>query len=695
MVFVTDSVNSQQRHRRYTVLILLIIVFHLVYLFSIFDIYFRSPIVHGMQPQKIVDSKPPAKRLVLFVADGLRADRLYEKRPRGCTGNLCHAPFLRKMMKQGSWGVSHTRVPTESRPGHVAIIAGFYEDISAVTRGWKSNPVEFDSVFNESKETWAWGSPDILPMFSDKVDHVHSFTYPSEFEDFAKDSWELDQWVFGKVQQFFETAVNNATLLEALQHDQLVFFLHLLGLDTAGHAHRPSSQQYLTNIDMVDKGVGQIYSIFESFFRDNATSYVFTADHGMSNQGSHGDGHPSNTETPIICWGAGIGSSYNKSAARRSPHSWNVRGLSRRDIQQADIAPLMAALIGAPYPVNSEGILPLEYLSEHLRPSYRAEAILKNAEQFAEHYIRKAELKKSRALFFREYEELSFFEVNRRLRELNALFLSHQWLAVQELSLELMRTCLRGLAYYQTYDRTFLLLWITLGYLGCMMYILCFTVEVEMNATASLEQNPSKGKGMHITFLLVGCALCMFLLVEQSPLQYYFYVLSALVCWKGSLERIPSLHSAIIRNGGYWNAIAVGTVAVLFGQLLVVTYFRREILSIFLIVLSLWNFPAIRHAEHFWHIVFATSCCVSAVFPLLSVDFDKNNALVCLGGVVVVTAAVLLRGINIVYLSKVHIVQMCCVLISICVSFVVSFCLQNAQAVPVLAQVLSWISIGE
>ena len=115
------------------------------------------------------------------------------------------------------------------------------------------------------------------------------------------DSWELDQWVFGKVQQFFETAVNNATLLEALQHDQLVFFLHLLGLDTAGHAHRPSSQQfviaffrltltverYLTNIDMVDKGVGQIYSIFESFFRDNATSYVFTADHGMSNQGCY------------------------------------------------------------------------------------------------------------------------------------------------------------------------------------------------------------------------------------------------------------------------------------------------------------------------------------------------------------------------------------------------------------------------
>jgi phosphatidylinositol glycan class N len=48
------------------------VVFHSVFIFSIFDIYFVSPIVSGMQlfgVERPAETKAPADRLVLFVGE--------------------------------------------------------------------------------------------------------------------------------------------------------------------------------------------------------------------------------------------------------------------------------------------------------------------------------------------------------------------------------------------------------------------------------------------------------------------------------------------------------------------------------------------------------------------------------------------------------------------------------------------------
>lgn len=86
-----DETGESWRQKKEKWLIVMGIVLHAVYMMSIFDIYFKSPIVHGMDPvTPRID--PPAKRLVLFIADGLRADKFFELESDGRP----RAPFFKK-----------------------------------------------------------------------------------------------------------------------------------------------------------------------------------------------------------------------------------------------------------------------------------------------------------------------------------------------------------------------------------------------------------------------------------------------------------------------------------------------------------------------------------------------------------------------------------------------------------------------
>ncbi|KIX02331.1 uncharacterized protein Z518_08272 [Rhinocladiella mackenziei CBS 650.93] len=643
----------------------LAIVFHLVYLFSIFDIYFVSPIVHGMKPYQVQEERAPSKRLVLFVGDGLRADKAFQSFPDPSPPDPANAdltprplaPFLRsRVLKHGTFGVSHTRVPTESRPGHVALIAGLYEDVSAVTTGWKLNPVDFDSVFNRSRHTWSWGSPDILPMFKEGAvpGRVDADQYAEEFEDFTQDATMLDIWVFDKVKDLFRSASTNSTLDAMLRQDKVVLFLHLLGLDTTGHSYRPYSKEYLHNIKVVDQGVEEITSLIDNFYADGETSYVFTADHGMSDWGSHGDGHPDNTRTPLIAWGAGVARPQLYPDGNAPGHEdgfssdWGLNHVPRYDVDQADVAALMAYLAGLEFPVNSVGKLPLPYLAATTQK--KANAALVNAKQVLEMYNVKEEQKKASSLNFRPYPPLSKVNasVTDRISTIESAISHGQHEHAIELSSDLFNDALQGLRYLQTYDWLFLRALITIGYLGWITYAVTTVIDLHVLHGAVPDERTT-GTTMAFSSILV--LLYSFFIIERSPVSYYGYAFFPVFFWEETFARRKALTSGFkVLFGhvqGFSGVSFLAVQALLYViviEAFVQSYFHRTILSACYILGAI--FPTIYGAEFLqknkWLVLaWAAGCLILSTFTLLPVIKIENANTVTAGGLLMVGAGLI------------------------------------------------------
>ncbi|XP_028425025.1 GPI ethanolamine phosphate transferase 1 isoform X2 [Perca flavescens] len=685
------------------------LIVHVVFFLSIFDIYFTSPLVHGMTPQA-TPLASPASRLVLVVADGLRADSLFTLLPNGSS----RAPYLRSVMEErGTWGVSHTHVPTESRPGHVALIAGFYEDVSAVAKGWKENPVEFDSVFNETKHTWCWGSPDILPMFAKGAsgDHVYTHTYPAKEEDFAStDASRLDTWVFTQVKSFFQSAKSNSSLRASLLERGNIFFLHLLGIDTNGHAHRPMSREYLDNIGLVDSGVAELVSMVEDFFgHDGRTAYVFTSDHGMTNWGSHGAGHPSETLTPLVVWGAGVHNAHKVSEPQPFNdgylQDWKLEHLRRVDVNQADIAPLMASLIGVPFPVNSVGVLPLLYLNNS--DQFKAESMYTNAIQVLEQYKMKMAQKKETTLsfFFTPYQLLTESKQAEFIHKARILIQLEKYEDAISLCRSLISKALEGLVYYHTYDRFFLGCSVVLGFVGWTSYV----VLVILKTHAGLNRHPSLLKQIPSNTLARVCicvtvVITVFLLIQRSPITYYIYCLLPVPVWYSVLKESGTL-TDLVRSApslplwkcfGYFVLVAFGI------ELLVVSFFHRAMLTVGLAVLSLWPFlTGLFGKAKFRSLSWCLGCLCLAAFPLMPVMGREPNIhlVTCAGLLTLFTSACYLWSSG--QRTPLHlsdrlqfVTQMLHVAVCAYVPSLTHSSLQQKQGLPLLNQIISWTTLA-
>ena len=362
------------------------------------------------------------------------------------------------------------------------------------------------------------------------------------------DALHLDIWVFTKVKELFAEASRNTTLNAILRQDKNVFFLHLLGLDMNGHAFRPYSKEYLSNIKVVDQGVQEITKLIEGFYGDGKTAFVFTADHGMSNWGSHGDGHPDNTRTPLIAWGSGVAKpkifQRDKAPGHEDGFSsdWGLDRVQRHDVAQADVAALMAYLAGLEFPVNSVGELPLPYLAANDRE--KAEAALVNAREVLEMYRVKEDFKKATQLKYKPFPPLGDEQhsVEHRVSDIRQVIARGEYEQAMRMSQELLKVGLEGLRYLQTYDWLFLRVLVSLGYLGWIAFSATTVIDLHLLQRSSQASRTVFTLG---AFGAIAISLVSVMVMQKAPFMYYAYAAFPLGFW----EEVVARREALVHGG--------------------------------------------------------------------------------------------------------------------------------------------------
>lgn len=543
---------------------------------------------------------------------------------------------------------------------------------------------------------------------------VLTWCYDEEAEDFTKDATTLDTWVLDQLRILFRNASTDATLNSQLRGDKVIFFLHLLGLDTTGHAYRPFSMEYMQNIQIVDNIVGQVENLVSQFYGDQETSYVFTADHGMSKIGNHGDGDPDSTRTPLIAWGKGVrGPLSDSTPTSHDEYSkpWNLDHLLRRDVSQADLAPLMATLIGIDWPSNSVGVLPDidPTRAGYLAPIEGEEALarysLVNVQVLLEHYLVKHEMKAAHAIFYKPFglledEELDVPARIRKVAAIERLIEEGKWYDARRYSMELSEDCLQGLRYLETYDRLLIRAIVVVAYLGWVAYA---SISL-LPPAASLSASRSGVVNVVTIAILLGFWAAFW--IQNSPWTFYVYVAFPCYFWREFYSRgVPALCKCVSESSPTYRNLCVQLILVISAlQSMVVAYTHRSIWSAgFVVIGVLWPlfmWPSWLLSQN-WKLVglWCGSCIVTGVFPLLAVDKEESlPSILAGGGVMLLIGAIHLysSGRNVVDKS-VRIscaIQMGLVAAMMLVTSSSVGCLQAKAGLPRLHQIAAWLILA-
>lgn len=581
------------------------ILLHVLMLGLIFKIYFNSTIIKGLQPQETHRSlglEPPADRLVVFVADGLRAESFFK--------NYCESlPSIQKILNhEGLAGIARTCAATQSRTGHIAIFAGFNEDPGVALTSFHKSSEVYDTIFNRSEATWGWGAREVIKIFSNILPSDEDVTFDTynANEDIVA-LYEYDNWAAEQVQQFLSSAEN---VNIAKSKKPAVFLIHLGDLDVAGHKMRPNSETYLKILNNTQKKIGQMYESFERKFPDKRTTYLLTSGHGMSDSGTHGANSELEIEVPFVLWGAGV-NRHGYNPCKTYKNNSNGLELPVHDLEQTQLAPLMSALIGLPPPMNNMAELPLGYMN--VSAEYEALSMYLNAKQMLAQFEREQE----------SYPRGLLTKMLRRPRRLDKKAIEKYYTqfarqlqtkctpkAVQS-SRNMTRLAMQNLDYFKNYYRVPLCIACLITYMGWFYYLLA---KQRPQCDAPALDWISMPIIVLIAFEVV---LGIFLYLEKVSRWTSFFLLIPLVVWVIAWRTAGLTNCCAIK----WPVLQVIWIfgcAVFF----VATTYRKELVALgFVIIVCVNNWRAISNPTIkvcLWMFIVALLTGFALVQPLMN-----------------------------------------------------------------------------
>ncbi len=274
---------------------------------------YRSPL--AMQPPAPGAPLDDAltRRVVFVLIDGLRTDTAADPQVM---------PFLNELRASGAAATAHSGIPSYSAPGYTVLFTGATPELS------DGPPI------NLAYEEYIPWTQDHLFATAHRAGLATAISGFNWFEKMVPQDTVDASYYTPNEDDTADRAVVAAALPWLHDNAHALTLIHLLQVDYAGHHEGgPQDPRWNAAAQRSDDLLREIVGTLDL----TQDTVVVTSDHGHIDRGGHGGHEPVVLVEPLVVAGAGV-----------KPGEYG-------DVQQVDVAPTLAALLGTALPASAQG----------------------------------------------------------------------------------------------------------------------------------------------------------------------------------------------------------------------------------------------------------------------------------------------------------------------------------------------------